>query len=347
MVGAGWVVSRLLRLHACRPGAQRVAPTFGYQALIGLHIMPTAFFVEKVMGEAKRRRQSEANFGRVPKGANHRGLVVCPPIEINGSRLEVKSSNLDPLELRFALLFWDRLVWPSSHALHFASNPDETFLESASILARPDYTVYGDVARGIAIGQIQAYEDLEFAEPGVWCLAQGENSFLWKEGLADEGKGALVELHRAIPIPQQDVPLAEILEFRLRRHDELVLLRYQLESFVAEIDQADDKTAVLEKRLADIDQACANLLAVGKEWQFPVHVSNIKASFNFGPIKTGAATWGGWEVGKQFGLAAAASIATAAGVASMLEIKGDFGLRSARRAASPYRYAYQIGNELI
>jgi Family of unknown function (DUF6236) len=298
------------------------------------------------MGEAKRRKQTEPNFGRAPKDAGYRGLVVSPPIEIEGSRLYAKCSNLDPQELRFALLFWDRLVWPSSRAVHFASGPDEAFLEEAGILSRPEYTVFGDVAQGIARGQIQAYQDLERTQPGAWALAQGENSFLWREGLADEGKGTLVELHRAIPVPKQDVPLAEILEFRQRRRDELVLLRYHLESLVSEIEGSADKPSALQKRIAEVDQACANLLTVGKEWQFPVYLSNFKASFSLSPQKFLPAVAGGWKLGESYGLTAATAVATIAGAASTLEIKGDYGLRSIRRPASPYRYAFQINGEI-
>lgn len=298
------------------------------------------------MGEAKRRKQSESNFGRVPKSPSYRGLVVCPPIEINGNSLFAKSSNLDPQELRFALLFWDRLVWPSSRAIYFASGPDETFLESAGILTRPEYTFYGDAAQGIAKGQIQAYQDLERTEPGVWALAQGENSFLFNEGLAEEGKGALVELHRAIPIPRHDVPLAEILEFRQRRRDELFLLRHQLESFVSDIENSADKSFALQKSIAELDQACSNLLAVGKEWQFPVYISNLKASFSLTPEKFLLAVAGGWKMGESYGLTAASAAATASGVVSTLNIKGDYGLRSTRRPRSPYRYAYQMYEEL-
>lgn len=298
------------------------------------------------MGEANRRKQNDQNFGKIPKESGYRGLVVSPPLEIEGSSLFAKSSNLDPQELRFALLFWDRLVWPSSRAIHFASGPDETFLESAGILTRPEYTVWGDAAQGIARGQVQAYQDLERSEPGVWALAQGENSLLWKDGLADEGKGALIELHQAIPIPKHDVPLAEILEFRQRRRDELLLLRHQLESFVSEIEGSADKPQALQKRIAELDQACANLLLVGKEWQFPVYLSNFKASFSLTPLKFLPAVGLGWKLGEPFGLPAAAAVAALGGVGSILEIKGDFGLRSTKRPMSPYRYAYQIQQEL-
>lgn len=298
------------------------------------------------MGEAKRRKQTEPHFGRAPKTAKYRGLVVSPPLEIEGTRLFVKSSNLDPQELRFALLFWDRLVWPSSRAIHFTNSPDEDFLESAGILTRPDYTFNGDAAQGIARGQVQAYQDLERSEPGLWALALGENSLLLRDGLADEGTGALVELHRAIPIPKHDVPLAEILEFRRRRHDELELLRHHIESFVSEIEGSADKSFALQKRIAEIDQACANLFIVGKEWQFPVSLSNIKASFSLSPQKFLPAIGAGWMFGERYGLTAAAAAATFAGAASTLEIKGDYGLRSMKRPMSPYRYAYQIHQEL-
>ncbi|MET3116532.1 hypothetical protein AAKU64_000738 [Undibacterium sp. GrIS 1.8] len=298
------------------------------------------------MGEAKQRKMSESNFGRVPKKATHRGLVVSPPIEIDGSRMFVKSSNLDPQELRFALLFWDRLVWPSSRGIYFASNADEIFLETVGILSRPDYTINGDQAQAIAKGQILAYQDLERAEPGVWALAKGENSLLLKDGIAEEGKGALLELHRAIPIPRQDVPLAEILEFKQRRRDELNLLRYQLESFVSKIEESVDKPTELNKSISELDQACANLLAVGREWQYPVYLSNIKASFSLSPQKFLPALAGGWKFGEQYGLVTAAAVAGFAGIASTLEIKADYGLRSIKRSANPYRYAYLIHQEL-
>lgn len=228
----------------------------------------------------------------------------------------------------------------------FASGPDEVFLESAGILTRPDYTVYGDGATGIARGQVLAYQDLELSEPGVWSLAQGENSFLWKDGLADEGTGAFVELHRAIPIPAKNVPLAEILEFRERRHDELVLLRYQIESFVSEIEGSADRTLALQKCVKDLDQACANLLIVGKEWHFPVCLSNMKASFSLSPQKFLPAVAGGWTMGEPYGLVAAAAAAGFAGIASTLEVKGDYGLRSTKRPSSPYRYTFQMHQEL-
>lgn len=202
------------------------------------------------------------------------------------------------------------------------------------------------MAQGIAAGQIRAFQDLDRAEPGVWALAQGENSLLLNGGLVEEGTGALIELHRAIPIPKQDVPLAEILEFKEQRRDELLVFRSHLESLVSEIEGSSDKPLSLESRISEIDQACANLMQVGSEWQFPVYLSNIKATFNLTPGRFLTALAGGWTMGKSYGLTSAAAVAAFAGVASTLDIKGDYGLRSIKKPTNPYRYAYLVHQEL-
>jgi hypothetical protein len=122
--------------------------------------------------------------------------------------------------------------------------------------------------------------------------------------------------------------------------------RYLLESFVSEIEGSSDKPLALQTRVAELDQACADLLSAGKEWQFPVYLSNIKASFSLSPPKFLPAVAVGWKIGEPYGLTAAAAVAAAVGAASTLDIKGDYGLRSMKRPTSPYRYAFQIHEEL-
>jgi len=299
------------------------------------------------MGEAKRRKAADPNYG-CPK----RGLVVSPPIEVEGSRLYARLSNLDPQELRFSLLLWDRLVWPSSRAIHFASGPDEEFLERAGVLRRPEYTVWGDAAQGIASGQIQAFLDLENREPGLWALAQGENSLLLKDRLLDEGKGGLIELHRAVPVPNKDVPLNEILEFKVKRNDELQLLRTEIDALFAALNAAPDKQAELANQVAQIDRACAATIKVSKEWQFPVRLTNIKASVELRPFVSlagGIATYG---LTALQGLPTSASVlaglgGAAAATAPALKLSADCGWRGLKPRQGPYRYVSQYHNELF
>jgi hypothetical protein len=84
------------------------------------------------MGEAKRRRETESTYGVVAKDLQTKGLVISNPIWINqnGSTL---SGGLDPLELRFSLLYWDKLVWPKSNLINFPGGYDAEYLETLKI----------------------------------------------------------------------------------------------------------------------------------------------------------------------------------------------------------------------
>lgn len=302
------------------------------------------------MGEAKRRAASYPNFGKAkpPK----LGLVVSPPIEIQGTSLHIRMRFLDPQELRFSILLWDNLVWPLSRVIHLSGGPDEAFLESAGILTRPEYTFSGDVAQGMARTHIQAFMDLDVREPGRWALAQGENSLLLKDLLLEPDTGALLELTRAIPVPDKDVPLNDVLEFKQRRVDELRRLRSELDTFVAAVSQAEDKEAELRAHIATVDAACADALRVSREWQFPVRLTNFKASVELRPIVTAVAGVSIFGLSTISGLAASAAVLAGIGgavaaTAPALKLGADFGWRGLKRRLGPYRYVYQFHNELF
>lgn len=296
------------------------------------------------MGEARRRKAVEANYGRIPKVPSTRGLVISCPLRIEGTTVEIKQSALDQQELRFALLFWDQLVWPQSRSIHIENGPDEQFLEQAGVLRRPEFTFDGDVAQGLLKTYLQAFDELDKDEPGAWALSQGENSLLIAEGQSVDGNGATLELHRAIPIPAHDVPLQEILEFRHRRRDELLFLRQHLDGLMRGVENGAEND--IATRVREIDTACSDLLQVGRDWQFPMFISSIKATFNLDPLKFTDAVQRGWKYGEPHGLLAATAAAAAAGMVSTLGLKPDIGFRPARRPRSPYRYAYSIDREL-
>lgn len=297
-----------------------------------------------MVGEAKRRKAAEPNYGQTK-----RGLIVSPPIEIEGESILIKKSSLDPQELRFSLLFWDKLVWPASRFMYIESSPDEIFLETTGILTRPEFAIGLDVAQSVAAAQVQAFLDLDSKEPGVWSLAQGENSLLLKDAVLQAGNGISVELHRAIPVPDKDVPLNDILEFRRKRHPELTALRSELDSFVSAINLSSNIEGELAAQVAKVDLACADALRIGREWQFPVRLSNIKASLDLRPFTSVAAVVVGWQTGLMYGMPISSAAASAAisGVAASFKIGGDFGVQSLRPRQGPYRYVSQFHKEIF
>lgn len=297
------------------------------------------------MGEAKRRKSIDPNYGKIPKNILERGIVISPPIICDDQGLKIKSSVLDESELRFSLLYWDKLVWPSSNIFHMTSNDDAKFLEREGVLTRPNYNFNGTAGKIMAATQIKAFRDLEANEPGQWTMAMGENSLQINMTDFKEDEGALIELHRAIPIPAHDVPLNDILEFKERRKPELFALRHHMDQLLAEIHNSTDKQTILEKKINEIDTACTNLLKVSREWQLPVYVSNLKASFSINSRTLSHGAIGAWLLGGPLGLPVATAVSVGAAL-STVEIKGDFGFRSIRRPPNPYRYTFKAHEEL-
>ena len=164
--------------------------------------------------------------------ANERGLVISCPINISGTSLFLKSSTLDPQELRFALLFWDKLDFPTNNLISIGTDQNAEFLAGEGILTRTRVQVQGggDMAQGYAGAHVHAYRTLDEREPGVWSLGKGENSVSFSDTDVEHGRGALIGLYKAIPVPDKEVPLQDILEFREKRHAELLALRHHIEA---------------------------------------------------------------------------------------------------------------------
>ena len=299
------------------------------------------------MGDAKRRKAVDPSYGR-PK----RGLIISPPMEIAGTRLSVKTAAIDKQELRFSLLFWDRLVWPSSRAFHIGSGPDELYLESIGVLNRPDYTFNGDVAAGMAAGYVKAFQDLNQKAPGQWAMAHGENSLILSGVRMPPDESTVVEIHRAIPVPDKDVPLEDLLSFKHKRHDELINLRNHLDGFVAAANAASDKVSELNRLTAEVDAACAEVLRVSKEWKFPVRLSSLKTSVKLRPFQTLAGAMGGVGLGHMqslphSGQVMASILGATVATAPALEISADMGWRGLRNAQSPFLYVSSFHREVF
>lgn len=296
------------------------------------------------MGESKIRKSRDPHYGRIPKNPSIRGLVVSPPIEIDGSKLFAKSTNIDPIELRFSLLFWDKLVWPSSRAVHFGSGADEDFLIYEGVMERPDYTFDGDGAQGILKSQLQAYQDREANEPGRWALAQSESSLKIIEEQTPPARSLLVKLHRAIPVPSGDIPLTEVLEFKQRRLPELFRLREEIDNFYIKIDSADDKSFAFQKSFESIDLACRDLIKVNREWKFSKIMSDLDLSFGFSPLDPK-----GWAAHSAIIMGSSHLDLTSSviqGLLASFTVSLGWSSIRARNKTNPFRYAALAHKEL-
>jgi hypothetical protein len=138
-------------------------------------------------------------------------------------------ASLDPQELRSHLLFWDRLIHPITVPGQ-TSSPEEDFLIDAKILERkvpPVDPIQKLGAINHIYGVVSVFDDLNAREPGRWSLAEPKlsqylDAFLKSQQPAriEPDRGVLIQLFDCIPVPDQDVPLADILDFKRKRQDE-------------------------------------------------------------------------------------------------------------------------------
>lgn len=303
------------------------------------------------MGQAKQRASTDPLWGKVRKEQHFRGLILTSPMEIQGSTLRLKQGDLHHEELRYALLYWDKLVWPSSAVFRIPSGGDTSYLMQSGILERPDYTIAGDVAQGMLAGVLKAHQDLTEKQPRAWAILEGENSLSYQRDHKSQPQSLSIQLLRSIPIPQGDVPLPEILEFKQRRRDELLLLRAEIERLESKAKLSNDATEFIQLAKDDIDKACCDVLRVCSEWQFPVVLSDKNFEFAFDAeklVKTYAIASGTtWMTGFDTLLPGASqAISCALGVASQFTVSAKPNLVGLRRNLGPYAYTYRMHKEL-
>ena len=303
------------------------------------------------MGEAKIRKASDPKYGKVPKESQSRGLIISNRMKIDPNKHSISGlGGFDPGELRFSLLYWDKLVYPNNNLISFGGGEDEEFLISAGVLSKIIYTyTHGEAASIVFDTYMRAFSDLENREPGVWSLSQGEKSLFINNSAANliDESGISLELIRSIPVPAADVPLNEILEFKEKRKDELMIFRAHIDKLVFEIQNSPARTDTFNRIAQEVDAACADLLKVGHEWQWPFHFSNFKATFNLDLDKFLNAAKAGWELLEPYGPLAQTSAAAVSGLVSTINVKPDISLRSIKAPRGPFRYAQLAHKELF
>lgn len=304
---------------------------------------------EQNMGEAKYRKANDPNYGKPKKAATVRGLILSPPVSIRGESISTVG-ELDAQDLRYALTYWDRLALPENNLIGISTPPEAQYLEHCGVLRRPRVSFSGQASGAFAIyeTQVLALALYEQEDEGAWSIHEGINS-VKRDGVEATQDGTLIQLLSAVPVPGPDVPLAEILEFKAKRRDELLRFREYFDQLSANISSANIMELELAKTLKEIDDSCANLLKVTREWQFPVKLTDTKAYLNFDIAK--AFESGGKAYAaclKAFELSQTSSViaATGAAIASQIKLEPAPAFQKIKRPRSPYKYAYLVQRDL-
>jgi hypothetical protein len=261
-----------------------------------------------------------------------RGLAISMPVTIDATQFR-GGGGLDEQELRFSLLFWDKLGFPQNNIVMFRDN-NADFLESVGVLKKtmvriPIPTGQLNIAEKFLEAHLAAYRLLDEEEPGVWSFGAGKNSVSFPERELEQGRGVLVRLYEAIPVPEKDVPLQDILEFRAKYRDELLALRYHLDTIYQRILNAGDGQLALHSEIGSLEKVIVDYLKVAKGARFPFINASMDASLNIpGAVALGLATYSA-------GLGMVTSLIAGA---AAITVSPSVSLKNHQASPTPFRY---------
>jgi hypothetical protein len=294
------------------------------------------FIAARVAEEAARRRPEPKR----QQAKNARGLVIYPPMKVTATGAKF-GTHLDAQELRFALLFWDKLDYPSNNLVYAAPDPNAEFLIRAGVLQRTHAQMVGEFSGGdvFRLPFLRALEMLDEKEPATWSVATGERSISFLDSELQSGRGALVSLHRAIPVPDQDVPLDDILKFREKRRSELLAFRYHLDGIYNIVTNAADCALVLNSETEALERAAIDFIKSARGFGLKWRLADLGANLD---LAAGAAA--GWHAYQK---RLSTLDALVAGAGATVAVKAAVGLVRARSPKTPFRYVFSYHNELF
>lgn len=213
-----------------------------------------------------------------------RGIVASPNIikPIHDGFVIERSLGVE--ELNFYALYWDRVVIPTNSFIH-ARIHDEEALVDCGLVERPRVQFYGgfnsrDMPAFLSKIQVDITKNLIESDRGMdWVLHQIGDKLILPGVEVDSKRSLRFELMNALPVPVGTVLVADLLEFKERRADELNVLHDTLDSLYLDILKSPDQDLAAKKTVADLKKAIADLDTVSSEkWKA---TSKFDFSVNF------------------------------------------------------------------
>jgi len=284
-------------------------------------------------------------------GVHMRGLVVSTPVAFgDGGVFSLSAEGFDPQDVRSWMLFWDKLEFPKGNFLVLGAGPEEDFLVDKGIMQR---SALADDSISISTGQEDPFEqgfvrshlsllrDLNYKDRGGWALNLSERGLHLPTSEVVEGRGFLVELTNALPIPDIDVPLEDVLDFKHHNHDLLLALRGHLDGLYQRTENAPDKPFAENVALTKLQADLSHYLKANEQKRWRFKLFDMQARFDLPGAVTGALA------AQQLGLdLQGIAIGAVVGGAS-ISMGPSVGLREPAGSTGPFGYVTKYHREVF
>ncbi|HBV2864231.1 TPA: hypothetical protein MD340_004497 [Klebsiella pneumoniae] len=278
-------------------------------------------------------------------------IIVFPEMQINTiNKTAMLRSDIDKRKLIRTVLFWDKIIIPCNtniFVINLDHIPEIVTLRAEKILEEPKIQVNEDgeltsVLYGMYMWYIMQMMKSNDANYSTYEL---EKMIISDHDQVSPSGGELLTFTNAFPEPDVSTEINDILEFKLKRKDQLNLLMAHLNSLELRVLKAENKHTELNKAINEIDIACADVIRLYKEKGIKFNISNAKFNFSMKEIieVTGATYAGSVIAGLPQTAAVLASLS--AGIASVVEIKDAISFKKIDKT-NPFNYAGEISKHL-
>lgn len=197
--------------------------------------------------------------------------IIAAPARVFGNGSEFRTERgLTKEELRYFLLYWDKVVIPTNNIIHLAV-PEEDELLSTGIVTRPRVPFSGTfngelMARAQLIAQTSIAKSLIENDRNIdWVLHQIGDEIIVPDSEAIEKQLIRIDLVNCLPVPSGDVHIPDILEFKERRKDELAYLHKSIDDLYLEVLSSPDPSLKTKQVVSEFEKSIATIDKVSKE----------------------------------------------------------------------------------
>ncbi len=198
-----------------------------------------------------------------------RGIIAAPGIIIpldQGFRME---RSISAEEIRYYVMYWDKIVIPGNNLIYITI-PEEEQLLAEGAISRPRVVYQGSfsgdqITAAMLYCQSLVAEKLLPERSTDWVVHQIGNEAAFPSGLSGERNVIRVALAGALPVPEAETPIADILEYKERRRDELHDLHDALDEMYLSILSTPDHDLATKKTVARLKESISNLESASSE----------------------------------------------------------------------------------
>jgi hypothetical protein len=227
-----------------------------------------------------------------------RGVIAAPAIiNIEGDGFTMER-GLSPQEIRYYALYWDRVVIPGNNLI-YVGLPDEELLIESGVIERPRVVFQGsfdgaEFGHAFAEAQSEVAKKLIEEEKSIdWVLHQIGNKLNIPREYTEPKHSLRFELINLLPVPEAEVAIPDILEFKERRASELAALHQTIEAAYIEALKNPDPDLGSAVAIRALKASIENLnLVTNERWEKTTRF-DFSAEFNLDGGKFVQAVAGG------------------------------------------------------